>query len=442
MTIPEFPQRGALSHRVGVPPVLREFCAVSIALTLLSALYCVVMKLVFHRHYPYSWPLFLPLARFNDFTIFQDKFHFFHTGAFFTTGFPINYPAAMTVLYEIFFKLSHSRALDLFLTVAVTAFVAPAALFGRALWNRGLSAGAASLIAAITLLFSWPALLLLDRANVEVLVWIVLAFGMWAFARGREWTAAAMFGVAAALKLFPFVFLVLFFTRKKYPKLLFGAFVFGLVNLVSLAILGPTVMQAYRGLALGMASFKANYMATYLPNEGGLDHSILAFCKAIIFVIKRGHAAPALQEALDIYLPLTAAAGVLLYFLRIRLMPWLNQVLALTIICIYFTPFSGDGTLIHLYYAFALCSFVAVDAWRRKVEIPGLRLIFLCFAWLLSTESFFIHNSVRYEGQAKCVGLGVLLIASLWYPLGPPVDEATIVALPDTSRIKISGVHR
>lgn len=435
------PRKHALSVPVTLPPVLREFCWVTLLLTLISGLYCIVMFVVFHKHYPYNWPLFIRSERFSDFTIFTHKFEYFHQDAFFTTGFPINYPAPMTIVYEAFFKFAGSKALLAFLILVLLSFVVPAALFGRALIKRGLSRSTAIAVTGITLLLSWPALLLLDRANVEVIVWISVAFGIWAYARGKGWTAAAMFGVAASLKLFPFVYLALFLTRKNFPKVLYGALVFGVVTLVSLAILGPTIPVAYHGLAMGMSSFRVNYMAMYRPEEGGLDHSVLAFFKLWIAIAFRHHSAHALMTALNIYLPLMAIGGILLYFLLIRKLPLLNQLLVLTIASIYFTPFSGDGTLIHLYCSFALCSFVAIDAWKKKIEIPGLRTVFLCFAWLFSIESFLIVVGYRVEGQFKCIVIGVLLLYVLRHPLGPPLknSQETDLALPDASRIQTAS---
>jgi hypothetical protein len=440
---PAIPHRKhALSVPVTLPPVLREFCWVTLLLTLISGLYCITMVVVFHKHYPYNWPFFLRSERFSDFTIFTHKFEYFHQAAFFTTGFPINYPAPMTIVYEAFFKFAGSKALLAFLIVLLLSFAVPAVLFGRALVKRGLSRSTATVVVSITLLLSWPALLLVDRANVEVIVWIAVALGAWAYARNKGWTAAAMFGVAASLKLFPFIYLALFLTRKNFPKVLFGALVFGGVTLASLAMLGPTIPVAYQGLAMGMSSFRANYMVMYRPAEGGFDHSVLAFCKLWIAIALRDHSAHALLVALNIYLPLMAIGGILLYFLLIRKLPLLNQLLVLTIASIYFTPFSGDGTLIHLYCSFALCSFLAIDAWKRKIEIPGLRTIFLCYAWLFSIESFLIVIGYRVEGQFKCVGIAVLLISALRHPLGPPLksNQEEDLSWPNASHIQTARI--
>jgi low temperature requirement protein LtrA len=177
------------------------------------------------------------------------------------------------------------------------------------------------------------------------------------------------------------------------------------------------VPVAYRGISTGLMYFDKEYMETVRPDETGVDHSLLAFGKVINDAVSGSNGTEALQRMVKVYLPLTAICGLLLYFLKIRRLPWINQLLALTIIAIYFTPFSGDGTLIHLYYPFVACCFLAIDAWRRQVKVPGLRAIFWCFAYLLSTESFFVFYGQRYEGQAKCFVLGILLVCALMYPL-------------------------
>jgi len=422
---------------VALPPVLRRYCWLTFLITAFSAMYCFVLRLVFHAHYPYVWPLYIPRDRFNDFTVYQDKFHLFHQLAFFNTGWPFTYPAPPSIVFEIFFKLGGSHALALFLTFSVLAFVLPALWFLRALLARGLKLNAALALIGAAFCLSWPMWLVLDRGNIEVVVWVVLALGTWAYARGKEWTAAACFGVAASMKLFPFVFLALFFTRKKFPKLLAGGVVFGLTTLISLALLGPTVPIAYKGISDGLAFFHDNYMSKYLAGETGVDHSLLAFAKVIIAVLKHPNEQPALDMTLRIYTPLTAILGLSLYFLRIRKMPWLNQLLLFTIVGISFTPYSGDGTLLHLYYSFVPCCFLALDAWRRQLEIPGLRYAFYCFAYLFATESFVIVHSHRFEGQFKCIAIGILMILALRYPFGaqPTLDENHAIAEPDAALV-------
>jgi hypothetical protein len=425
------------AQRITLPPVLREFAWITLAITFLSILYCLTAGLIFHRVYPYTWPFFPSNVRFNDFTIYQQKFHLFHQAAFFTTDWPFTYPAPVAMLYLVFYRAFGPHALAAFLISLSLAFAIPAILFARALMRRGIALDPAIGFTAMLLFLSWPALLLLDRANMEVFVWIATATAIWAYSRGREWTAATLFGVAAAFKLFPFVLLALFFTPRKYPKLLYGLAICAAITLASLAILGPTIPIAYHGIARGLTFFHDSYM-THYNDETGLDHTPLAFLKTLVALTLRTRSQPVLDKLAHVYLPLAAVVGLLLYFLRIRRMPWLNQVLVLSIAAIYFSPFSGDGTLIHLYPAFALCCFVAIDAWRRGIEVPGLRVMIYSFAYLFAIESFLVIRQHRLEGQAKCVALAILIVWALRYPLGePPADAPLDLLHPNTAQFSL-----
>ncbi len=435
--------------KVSLPPELALFCRTVLIITLLSVAYCLFMWLVAHRHYPYVWPFYIPAARFNDFTIYRPKFLLFHKAEFFSSFWMFTYPSPVALIYKLFYALSPVD-LKAFVIFMLLAFLLPLLGFARALKTRGLDRrGTALLILCVAL--SWPAMLIVDRANMEVMVWTTLLLATWAFAKGKFWWAAGLFGLAASLKLFPFVFLALFLRRGRYGPLLFGVFTFFAVTLLSLAILGPTVPIAYQGIAKGLSFFHDTYMANYLPGEGGVDHSPLAFYKASVAILTGQVAdkvrradlrAEAIVPVMKLYIPFMALTGVFLYFWRIRKLPWLNQLLILSIASIYFTPFSGDGTLMHLYYSFALCCFLSIDAHRRGLTVPGLKVMLLCFGYLFAIESFVIARGIRFEGQAKCIVIAVLLIYAFRFPLGPtlrPDAEEDPLVFQDASLVSGAG---
>jgi len=417
---------------VSLPPLLKSFQWGTVAFFLVSLSFHLFAFFVLHRHGHVVYPFSLNKTdRFGDFTVFTEKFTFFHTTKFFEVGFPINYPAPAVVALEAFFKFAAPHSLFVFLVFCILAFVVPAGLFGRAIVLRGIAPGQAALFVTILCVLSWPAGLIVDGANAEVIVWMVLLIGMWAYATGREWLAAALFGIAASLKLFPFVFLAFFLSRRQIGKLFFGVGTFLVISVVSLQVLGPTIPVAYRGINFGLLSFKQNYMAMWHTGENGVDHSIFATVKLLLLAAFHRNAVHhypvTFTGPLRVYIPATAIAGALLYFLRIRKQPLLNQVLTLTIISIYFTPFSGDGTLIHLYYPLAMLFLLAIRARRDGVTIPGLSTILYCMVFCLSMESFLVApgstQGMRFIGPAHCIALGVMLVAALRYPLGPPLAE-------------------
>ncbi|MGI4831527.1 MAG: glycosyltransferase family 87 protein [Janthinobacterium lividum] len=350
------PMRIERSSSGDLPPTLRSFQFWTLVL-FASSLFFHLFEYLQHRGSHQSYPLARGQDRFYDFTIFAEKFQLFHTAQFFSFGFPINYPAPCCLVYEFFFRFCKPHELFAFVTFSVLAFVVPAALFARALVRRGVSPLRSILFCTVITGLSWPVVLLVDGANMEILVWLTLLIGMWAYATGRDWLAAAFFGIGASVKLFPFVLFGLYLSKKQWGRLLFGAFVFFAVSILSLIILGPTLPIAFHGLAFGMTSFKTAYMAQWRPGENGVDHSIFAFYKGLMVHIF--HHSVFFPRALSVYLAVTAIGGLALYAFRIRFLPLLNQLLILTIASIYFTAFSGDGTLIHLYYPAAMLLLLA-----------------------------------------------------------------------------------
>jgi hypothetical protein len=428
-------QPGTRSRSGELAPDLRMFERWTLYLFGASVLFHVFCYAFLHVGPRTIYPLAQGRDRFYDFTIFTDKFKAFHTPQFWSLGFPINYPAPCIVFYEFFFRYMTPHALLAFETFCVLAFVIPAVLLARALRRFNIATWRAARFAAVITLFSWPAVLLVDGGNVEVTVWVALLLGMWAYSTGRLWMAAGFLGLGTSLKLFPFVLLGLFLWRKQYSKILFGAVTFLVVSLVCMAVVGPTIQEAYRGILYGLTSFRYGYMAVWRPGENGVDHSGFALVKLI--GVKAFHHSLGFRRTLSVYLALTAISGLLLYILRIRKLPLLNQVLVLTIASIYFTAFSGDGTLIHLYYPCVMMFFLAQRAWQAGIEIPGLRLMLGCLVFCLSFESFLIHHEQRFIGPAHCIGVGLLLFAALKYPLGPPLTETpseTILSDPSFDR--------
>jgi hypothetical protein len=420
-----------------LPPILRQAWMLILACVAVSTALHVYWDLVKHASGHYVWPFSLnDRDRFADFTIFKEKYAHWPQADFFSVGFPINYPAPITDFFEFFFHFFRYPTVA-FVVFTTLCFVVPAILFARALRARGLRPVVATWFAITLFLFSWPVLLLIDGANMEVAVWVVTALGFWGFATGREKTAAVSFGLAGSFKLFPFVLLALFFSQKKWKALLLGLATMGLSTLIALWILGPTIPQAWAGIAFGLASFKTNYMAQWHSGENGVDHSIFALVK-FVMILAHLHGSHDFFKPLAVYLALSAIVGLGLYFLRIRFLPLVNQALLLTISCIYLTAFSGDGTLIHLHAPFAMLTFLVIDAWKRKVHIPGLQAMFLTLTFILTPVSFLIFKDHRFEGEVKCVALGVLSYLALRYPIGPPLftdERPDALAYPDAALV-------
>lgn len=433
------PSQRILPVSDALPPVLKTFQRWTVLFFLISLCFQVFNRLVRHLHGFLGSPFSTQSERFSDFTIFYGKFAYFHRPEFWQVGFPINYPAPVELFLEFFFKFMAPHALLAFVIFSILSFTVPSALFGKALSRRGISVGTAVSFVVICCFLSWPFLLVVDRGNAEVAVWLAMLIGMWAYASGREWAAAIFFGIAASMKLFPFVLLALFLSRRQLWKLVLGIITFFFVSIVSLKVLGPTIMAAHRGIAFGLASFQRSYMAEWHINENGVDHSIFSTFKLLLALIV-DHPTDDYTGWLNVYLATTSIGGILLYLLVIRKLPLLNQVLTLTIACIYFTPFSGDGTLVHLYYPLAMLMLLAIQAHRDGVTIRGLATVMYCMVFCLSLETFLTLNitgqGMRLIGPAHCVALGIMMVTALRHPLGPPLRQtpnSVVLSAPVTS---------
>ncbi len=408
-----------------LPPAVRGMWLVVLLLGVGNLLFCLVSRQLTHLGFANFFPLSNSVDRFGDFTVYWQKFRFFGSPLFFHSGFPFTYPAPVALAYDLFLHHAGPHPLAAFLGFSVFALLVPALWFAVALHRSGIAAWQAVAFPVTLLVFSWPAILVLDRANMEILVWIALAFATWAWSTGRGYLAATGFALAAALKLFPFVFFGLFLSTREFRKILFGAAVFLAGSVLALALVGPSVPVAYLGIQAGIAYFRAHYMAGWYPSESSVDHSLYGLYKTIAVLAGHGFL---FAQSLSIYLVVIAITGVLLFFLHIRFLPLLNQLLCLSVASILFTAFSGDGTLLHLYYPLALLVFLAIGAWRADHAVPGLRPTLLCVALLLTPESFLVLPGSgpvsRIDGPVKCVLLCALLLCALCFPFGPTLEES------------------
>ena len=403
---------------LNLPRPLRSFlylCAAITAACLVTELVC---AFVLHLPAVYTFPLFVGWP-FFDFECYHQCIPDLHTAQFFGPGhtWPWSYPAPMGVLYAFFFMFP-GDPLIYFLASAALLLLVLALLLTRAAIRRGLRPRTAVLTTTALLLLSYPIAFAFERANLELYVFFVLAVGLWAFVTDRLWLAALCFGVAGSMKIFPIVYLGLHLSRRRYLHCLAGLVAAGVSTVLSLWFLGPTIPIAWRGIQQGVEIFRQAFLLRPRLVEFGFDHSLFGFYRRFIPSADPNHAA----HALTTYLVCAAVAGLALYWFRIRKLPVINQVLALTVAAILLPPASFDYTLIHLYLPLALIFLAILSA---PTEVPrGLRAILIMLAVLVSAESELIFHGIRVASQLKCLALLTLFAQALYYPLRTTFDLA------------------
>jgi hypothetical protein len=326
---------------------LRVFTFALVSLTAIawaSSWYC---GSVLHLPWPFDYPLFDPHTRFSDLTDFYAKIRNLDGGgeALGAGRLKFNYPAPCAFVYAYFIRLFPDPVLAYSLHVGVAAL---AALF--VLWlalRRGRKPDPWVPVAlAAAPLCSYPFLFLIDRGNVEGVMWIFVCGGIVLFMRGRFWPSAACLAAAACIKPFPLLLFALFVPRRKYYQI--AAAVAGVlaVNLIALDALGPTVLRAYRGLTQGSELFFDHDVLIWWGNLIGFDHSLFSCVKqfAFVFATVRGINDGAvwnlfIGNAYPYYFAFAVLLAVCcgIYFWR---KPVLNQLFALVLLMLILPPVS------------------------------------------------------------------------------------------------------
>lgn len=406
-----------------VPAPIRFFWVINVVMSGACALIMRGSKRFLHLGYPYDFPLY-PFGHWYDFSIFKVRFLHLHSVMFFsllpTMGERYQYPAAMALLYKSFYVFG-SASLAVFLFVTLGLLLVLSAMLGRKLMDYGFRKWTAVFFLGSILIVSYPFWFEYCLGNMDICIFLMLAIGVLAFLKGRGYLAAALIGSAAAIKIYPGVYMALLLSRKQYRELAVALGAALVTTLAGLWLIGPSMGIAYRGIEDGLARFREHYMLTYLPVETSFDHSIFAVFKRTMFSHGNGKVPP---EALTVYLAMVAVVGIALYFLRIRKLPMLNQILCLCIASILLPPTSHDYTLIHLYVPFGLLVLYAVRL-PDPSKMPGLTAAFLCLAFLFSPESEFILHGAGYGGQLKAGVLVILMGIGLTRPWAV-ADEAIL----------------
>ncbi len=418
--------------KVAMPPLLLRFWVRILVLTGLSVAYTVAMTL-FHRS-PHPWGVQLLWGADIgwDLNVFRDRFlHFRQPGFWQIPGIPLTYPAAVGVVFGLLYQLAHP--LRDYLLLCAIAIAGWAAWLVRNLAAHGVARGPAAAFALTIAATCWPLWVLFDTANIEGLVVTLVGLGLIAFTR-RHWRiAATLIAIAGAMKIFPLALLALLLSKRRYKEFAGALALAAALNLASLAILGPTISEAQRQITAGLSVVTTGDALAATSPGPDTNHSLYTVVRYAVLLAhhRHPHGTPAqpeldtamLRPAYTAYLILGAFAAIALYFLRIRHLPILNQILALTVCATTLPPLSRDYTLLHLLVPFGLlCIYAASQAER----VRGLTAAFAAFAFIF-TAGTYLSAGLSLTSQFRAVALLALLALVLKLPFAwSPLDTSAL----------------
>lgn len=381
-------------------------------------------------------PLFAFADRFHDLTNYFDKTKYlYHGAAELGQGFPIyNYPAPGAFVFKFFLHICPGHAVEpyiFFLLFCVSGF---ALIAWRAIGGSPAVRLSATAAICVTALIGFPLLFTADRGNTEGVVWVLSGTGLCFLLRSRYRRAAILVGLAASIKPFPILFLLLLVRRKRYREAMLGGVTAVSVIVLALVALGPNPWKAYQDLRYGQSYYYAHYVdnLTYVK-EARFGHSLLDGMKSAALSYEMGGIRPgmAISEVPKLmaepggwhvvrsmvrFYPVVVIAALLLLIAVFYRMPALNQVIALSTFVTLCPPASAAYTLLQLYVPFgALVVFLTREVATRRVSFSngsmyGLAIIF----GLLFSPLTFLRI---YAGDAELLLLLALLVVVARSPM-------------------------
>jgi Glycosyltransferase family 87 len=406
-----------------VSRALRIYLAVLGGLWCVSLLIVAIRRFVFHEGYPFNTFLFTPDARFTDFTIYVPRFAAWgQSDRFFSLpGFQFDYPAPLLLSELAYFKLS-TVPLYAYLATVILFAIAGGLLVAMCVPRERRIRPLAAAAALATAIFSFPLMFLIDRGNIEGLVWIVSSFGLLLFVMHRYSSSAVLFALAAAMKFFPGTLLLLFLAKRRYRDFCLAIAAFFAITTASLSYIGPTIPIAAQRIASGIEFFRKDQVLEIKPIIIGFEHSLFSLVKQVLFRVV--HDVPRVNAILPrIYLGYGLCAFALFAFLYaafIRKLPVLNQLLVLSALSVSLPFISYDYTLVHMFGPFAVLLLVlASDGAAGRLLLSQKQMLFLLlpFAVIFTPQSYLVHSVIGFAAQVKTGALFALVAAALSIPL-------------------------
>lgn len=342
--------------------------------------------------YPFNTFLFLPSSRFSD---FLNVYHL---------NFQLDPYSSLSPLadyfpfcYLIFFPFTFLPPLESFI-VLCTLFL------GFIYWMMSsyLHQAASTvqdkkyLSLLITLFFlSFPVLFCLDRGNLDMLVFIIVALLVTAFLNKKYFSSAVLLAIATSMKIYPAVFIMLFIKEKRWKECI--AFVLLTIALTFFALALFKTQGVSNNFHLFMEIY-ARMNETFVIGDRVLDYSssLFQFLKIIIWYL------PPYYHHLELYQQfikhlqpyyflfcMVAFLFISAYILFIEKIMW-KKVMLLTLAVILFPYVSADYKLIFLFIPFLL---FVTTAKEEKYD----RLYTVLFAFLFIPKNYFLIPGAMFE---------------------------------------------
>jgi len=394
---------------------------------IIAVIYHLFLGHVVDLSYPYNTFLFEPHVRFSDhfniYNIFpQNLFNPYNQ-----SHFPcVNYPPFGTGLQYLLTKIPSFLSFIIFLLISLIYF----SYYNYK--NLKFNSPKPKLFNFITFTFlSYPFLICMDRANWEMLIFILIALFVDFFKKEKYFISSILLAFAAAIKIYPIIFIALFLSRKKIKEALFCCFAAVLLNFISLLFMEGSIISNLHYYSKQMS----DYIYQYGVLNGGLGwgSSLFGIVKIILFNLAHSikpvyyqiNNTPftftsfmflndnfdfsMVQKALKIFSPIaTGLIGLTGLYVIFKEKELWKQTLLLFISAIIFAPISGDYKMLSL--------FIPMWLFINSSKKSKLDLIYaILFGLILIPKSYIqFFNTQGYNHFSSAIILNPFLLTTFW----------------------------
>ena len=238
----------------------------------LSVIYHYILGAYLGYDFPYNTFLFTPNDKFADFTNVIKVIK--NLNPYDTNYLCSGYPPLAYIFAFPFSLIPIKISLIVFFLLFVSIFV---------VYFLHQKPSQVELFKAVTIvLFSYPFLFCFDRANFEILVFLFVVLFIFYLRKDKMIISSIFLSFAISIKLFPAVFLILFFSKKNYKYLI----------LILVACIVETTLSLYmfKGSPIsninGLIFWWGKVRESHIIGDGGLGfgYSIFAIVNTIVFV--------------------------------------------------------------------------------------------------------------------------------------------------------------
>ena len=295
---------------------------------ILAVIYHYILGVVLHYPSPLNSFLFNPADQLNDFRNVYKEF----ANPYF--------PFGNLIIYIFCLIRPMNFSLILFLTLSFAPII-------YYFWsNLQVKHRYTSIINTIVFsLFTFPILFLFDRGNFESFVFLFLILFAVLYQKGKTYHAIIPLSFAIAMKLFPAIFVLLFFSDRKYKHIFWTGILVIIITLLSTWPLPGGVIESFSELGRNTSG----YMQLYVIGDWGLDfgHTIFGLIKITLYSINLGFLIPYILKPYMILVFLLGSI-VSLYVVFIEKELWKKVVLI--VIAMNLLPHvSADYKLVYLF---------------------------------------------------------------------------------------------